>query len=219
MRLKVDSKLKDKCLDICIGSIEANVKVSDSSSELLQLIDSECKRIENTYETKDVSSIKNINDSRLAYRSIGKDPTRYRLSSEALFRRVSKGDGLYIINNIVDINNLISLKSAYSVGTYDLDKIVGQINFTVGGEGESYKGIGKGSVNIENLPVFEDEEGKFGSTTSDSTRAMINDDSVHILMNIISFNGDKELNSNMDIAEKLLLDYAEAEIIDKIIVR
>jgi DNA/RNA-binding domain of Phe-tRNA-synthetase-like protein len=219
MRLKVDSKLKGKCQDICIGSIEANVKVSDSSSELLQLIDSECKRIENTYETKDVSSIKNINDSRLAYRSIGKDPTRYRLSSEALFRRVSKGDGLYIINNIVDINNLISLKSAYSVGTYDLDKIVGQINFTVGGEGESYKGIGKGSVNIENLPVFEDEEGKFGSTTSDSTRAMINDDSVHILMNIISFNGDKELNSNMDIAEKLLIDYAEAEMIDKIIVR
>jgi len=48
---------------------------------------------------------------------------------------------------------------------------------------------------------------------------MINDDSVHILMNIISFNGDKELNSNMDIAEKLLIDYAEAEIIDKIIVR
>lgn len=219
MRLKVDTKLKGKCQDICIGSIEANVKVSNSSSELLQLIESECKRIENTYDTKDVSSIENINDSRLAYRSIGKDPTRYRLSSEALFRRVSKGDGLYIINNIVDINNLISLKSAYSVGTYDLDKIVGQINFTVGGEGESYKGIGKGSVNIENLPVFEDEEGKFGSTTSDSTRAMINDDSVHILMNIISFNGNKELNSYMDIAEKLLVDYAEATIIDKKIVR
>lgn len=218
MNLKIDSKLKDICPNACIGSIEARIKVSESNNELLELIDVECKKIEEKYETKDVSSIQNINDSRFAYKSIGKDPSRYRLSSEALYRRVCKGDGLYKINNIVDINNLISLKSAYSVGTYDLDKIVGTITFTVGGEGESYKGIGKGSVNIENLPVFMDEEGKFGSTTSDSTKAMINDNTVSILMNIISFNGDSELNSYIYKAEELLLDYAKAIIVEKKIV-
>lgn len=218
MNLTIDSKLKEKCPGVCIGSVEAKVKVQNSSEELLKIIESECKRVEESYETKDISSIKNINDSRAAYRSIGKDPTRYRLSSEALYRRVCKGDGLYLINNIVDINNIISLKSAYSVGTYDLKNIEGDIVFTIGGEGESYKGIGKGDVNIENLPVFMDAKGKFGSTTSDSTRAMIGESATHILMNIISFNGEEGLNSYMEEAESLLKDYADAEIIKKSVI-
>ncbi|WP_456060318.1 phenylalanine--tRNA ligase beta subunit-related protein, partial [Brachyspira pilosicoli] len=78
--------------------------------------------------------------------------------------------------NIVDINNLISLHTCYSVGTYDLDKVKGSITFTVGEENERYEGIGRGSINLENLPVFEDEDGKFGSTTSDSIKAMITND-------------------------------------------
>lgn len=219
MKLYIGSKLRDKCPKTCIGSIEAKVKVSDSSEELLNIMNDMCREIEDTIDTKSISKIKNISDSRSAYRSVGKDPTRYRLSSEALIRRVAKGDGLYKVNNIVDINNIVSLDSAYSVGTYDSEKLRGDIKFTVGDSGESYTGIGKGDINIENLPVFEDEEGKFGSTTSDSTRAMITTSSTHILMNIISFNGDEELEYYMNIAEELLVKYADGEILNKNIIK
>lgn len=219
MKLYIGSKLRDKCPKTCIGSIEARVKVSDSSEELLNIMNDMCREIEDTIDTKSISKIKNINNSRSAYRSVGKDPTRYRLSSEALIRRVAKGDGLYKVNNVVDINNIVSLDSAYSVGTYDLEKLRGDVKFTVGDSGESYTGIGKGDLNIENLPVFEDEEGKFGSTTSDSTRAMITTNSTHILMNIISFNGDEELEYYMNVAKELLVKYADGEIINKNIVK
>lgn len=219
MKLYIDSKLRDKCPNTCIGSVEAKVRVSSSSEELLKVMDDVCKKIEDTIDTKSISTIKNISDSRSAYRRVGKDPTRYRLSSEALIRRVAKSNGLYKVNNVVDINNIVSLDSAYSVGTYDLGKLKGDVKFTVGETGETYTGIGKGDINIENLPVFEDEEGKFGSTTSDSTRAMITTDSSHILMNIISFNGDEELVKYMDLAEELLIKYADGEIINKDIVK
>lgn len=42
----------------------------------------------------------------MAYRTLGKDPSRDRGSQESLFRRVSQGQGLYTINTVVDINNL-----------------------------------------------------------------------------------------------------------------
>lgn len=135
------------------------------------------------------------------------------MSSEALLKRIVKGNDLYKVNNIVDINNLVSLYSCYSVGSYDVNNIDECINFTFGAPGEKYNGIGKGDVNLENLPVFEDSRGKFGSTTSDSTRAMITKDTKHIIMNIISFNGDEDLDMYINYASSLLKNYANADIL------
>ena len=46
---------------------------------------------------------------------------------------------------------------AYNLSEY---RSKGSITFTVGEENERYDGIGRGSINLENLPVFEDEDGK-----------------------------------------------------------
>ena len=208
MKIIIDDKIYEKCKSIAIGSIEAEVKVCENNELLWELIDEKTKDIELNVPIKSITTIKNISDSRAVYKSLGKDPSRYRLSSEALYRRIARGMGLYRVNNVVDINNFISLNSAYSVGTYDLDKLNGEIHFTVASEGETYEGIGKGNINISNLPVFYDDNGKFGSTTSDCVRAMITSDAKHILMNIISFNGDDELVKYMDEASELLEKFA-----------
>ena len=213
MKIKIDNKLKECCPNIHIGTITANVEVNESNDELLAIIDEECKNIQNSISTKDISSIPNIQNSRKAYKAIGKDPSRYRLSSEALIRRVVKGNGLYKINNVVEINNLISIKSGWSLGSYDIDKIQGEIIFTIGQEGEHYKGIGKDDINISNLPVFEDDLGKFGSTTSDSTRAMITANTKSIMINIISFDGKDGLDKYLNEAKDLLERYANSKIL------
>lgn len=215
MKIIIDNKINEKCNKISIGSIEAYVNVKENNEKLWEIIDKKVKEIESNVDVKQISTIKNIADSRTAYKAFGKDPSRYRLSSEALYRRIVRGLGLYKVNNVVDINNLISLNSAYSVGTYDLDKISGDIHFTIADEGETYAGIGKGELNISHLPVFYDEQGKFGSTTSDSVRAMITTDAKHILMNIISFNGDDELDKYMNEACEYLEKYADGKILCK----
>jgi DNA/RNA-binding domain of Phe-tRNA-synthetase-like protein len=212
--IKISDKLKEKCPQLAIGCIEATVVVEDGSEELWTVINKNCDEIQEKYNQEDVLKIKNIDNSRKAYKALGKDPSRYRLSSESLVKRIVKGNGLYKVNNVVDINNLISLRSCYSVGTYDLDKIVSTIEFTVGNEGESYEGIGRGPINLESLPVFKDGEGYFGSSTSDSTRAMITENTKHILMNIISFNGDEELKEYMGEAIELLESFGNGKILE-----
>lgn len=214
VNIKIDNMLKSKCNNVSIGSIEALVRVENGSEELWEEINLKCNEIKNLYKQGDIVNIKNIADSRQAYKNLGKDPSRYRLSSESLVKRIVKGNDLYKVNNIVDINNLVSLSSCYSVGVYDVDQISDCITFTFGESGERYKGIGKSEINLENLPVFKDNEGKFGSTTSDSTRAMITKDTKHIVMNIISFNGDKDLDLYIDYAANLLKKYAYADILN-----
>lgn len=215
MKIIIDNNINSKCNKIAIASIEAYVNVVESNDKLWSIIEQKSKEIEGNVPVKLIGEIKNIADSRMAYKAFGKDPSRYRLSSEALYRRIARGLGLYKVNSVVDINNLVSLNSAYSVGTYDLDKISGDIHFTIADEGETYLGIGRGELNISNLPVFYDDKGKFGSTTSDSVRAMITPDTNHILMNIISFNGDEELGKYMNEACDYLEKYANGKILCK----
>ncbi|MDD5013458.1 MAG: phenylalanine--tRNA ligase beta subunit-related protein [Candidatus Pacebacteria bacterium] len=145
-----------------------------------------------------------------AYRAIGKDPTRYRGSQEALVRRILQGKGLYQINTIVDINNLISLETLHSVGSYNVDNLRPPIVFRIGKQGESYKGIGKEIINIEDLPLFADEAGPFGSPTSDSEKAMITLDTKNVMVVIISFTGQSYLRDNIQRIVDLLCNYAGA---------
>lgn len=214
MLINISNEFKENNIDVAIGSIRAKVKIKKSDDELWKIINEKCIEIQNKYKLEDVLKIENIHSSRVAYKKLGKDPSRYKVSSESLVRRIVKGNELYKVNNVVDINNLISLISGYSIGCYDNDKIDNTILFKVGEEGSLYKGIGRGDINLSNMPLFEDKDGKFGSTTSDSYRAMIRDNTENIAMNIISFDGDKQLNTYIDYACELLKKFADADIID-----
>lgn len=219
INISISDELKEKCPRIALGCMEVEVRVRASHEELWRKINLKCIEIQGALNPEDILKVPNIESSRRAYKIIGKDPSRYRLSSESLLKRVVKGLGLYKVNNVVDINNLVSLSSGYSVGTYDLCKIKGEITFVIGKTGESYEGIGRGPINLEKLPVFQDDFGKFGSSTSDSERAMITEGTRHILMNIISFDGDEELEEYMSYAIELLKEYANGKVIDKKIVK
>ena len=73
---------------------------------------------------------------------LGKDPSRYRPSGEALIRRILKGQSLYHINTLVDLINLASMKFGYSIGGFDSDKIDGdKLILGVGAHAEPYEGI------------------------------------------------------------------------------
>ena len=124
-------------------------------------------------EGKGWSEIPGIRGSRLMYKAFGRNPGRYRVSSEALIRRVRRSDPLYRINSVVDVNNLISVQSGLSVGSYDLAKVHGAVRFRKAEAGEGYSGIGRDHIDLENLLILADDEGVFGSSMSDSTRTMV----------------------------------------------
>ena len=83
-------------------------------------------------EPLDIRNIPAIADTRIAYKALGKDPARYRPSAEALSRRAVQGKGLYQVSNVVDLLNLVSLRSGFSIGGWDADRIEGPAVLGVG---------------------------------------------------------------------------------------
>lgn len=211
--IKLSEKIKSK-LDIAIGSIQAKIVVKPSDALLLEKLDNACESFSTNHKVEDISKLQAIADSRKAYKTLGKDPARYRLSSEALMRRIVKEKGIYKINNIVDINNLISIESHYSICAFDIEKLQEPIQFTIGTKEDEYYGIGRGLLNIENLPVFEDRLGKFGSPTSDSERVKITNETTFISMNIISFSGISNVELYLNQLKDKLIQFADAKDIE-----
>ena len=172
-RITLAPELKKNCHFLRLACIEADVTVSASSESLLSEIEIGIGRIMQSLVLEEISKLPAIEASRKAYRACGKDPARYRLSAEALLRRVCSGKGLYQISNVVDQLNLVSIISGFSIGGYDAGQIQGEIIFGIGRKDEPYSGIGKGELNIENIPVFRDNLGAFGTPTSDSQRTEV----------------------------------------------
>jgi DNA/RNA-binding domain of Phe-tRNA-synthetase-like protein len=110
---------------------------------------------------------------RTMYKRVGLDPTKTRPSSEALLRRVRKGDELPRINSLVDIINWCSRETRLPFGLYDLDKIDGDVTLRLGVEGEAYAGIRKDAVHVAGRLTLADAAGPFGNPTSDSARTMV----------------------------------------------
>ena len=110
---------------------------------------------------------------RTMYKRVGIDPTKRRPSSEALLRRVRKGEGLPRINSMVDVCNWCSLEFQLPYGLYDAAHIEGDVVLRLGVEGESYPGIRKDEVHVGGRITLADSRGPFGNPTSDSARTMV----------------------------------------------
>ena len=131
----------------------------------------EVKRAEQAVRTGEVGP---ADRARQLYRKFGLDPTRVRPSSEALLRRMKKGESLPRINSLVDVANALSVQLQVPVGLYDLDKVKGEeLVIRLGAEGESYAGIGKEKVNVAGRICVADAEGPIGNPSADSARTMI----------------------------------------------
>ena len=115
--------------------------------------------------------------ARALYRRFGVDPTRVRPSSEALLRRLKKGEPLPRVNSLVDVANAMSVQLQVPVGLYDMDKARGdELSIRLGAEGEGYEGIRKERVNVAGRLCVADAEGPLGNPSADSARTMITTD-------------------------------------------
>ena len=157
-----------------------------------------------------------IKATRQAYKRLGKDPSRYRPASEALLRRVLQGKGLFRVNPLVDVNNLVSLATGVPSGLYDLDQVRPPITFRPGRTGESYDGIGRGPINLENLPLLADEEGPFGSATSDGERTKVGANTDRVLMVLMGLCVPRgELERAAALAATCFEDLGGAEVVER----
>ena len=210
LKITVSDELAQKVPQLELACIECNVAMQPVHEELWNEIQNKIIELNSKFQIEDISRIPAIAASRKAYKACGKDPARYRLSAEALLRRVINRNEIYQINNVVDALNMVSISTGFSIGGYDAGKIEGDIVYGIGRPNEPYLGIGRGELNIEGMPVFRDAVGAFGTPTSDSERTSVSMETKRFLMIIIDYASSVQLKEATDFAKKLLEKYAGA---------
>lgn len=206
----IDPELKAKCPRAALGCVAAEVHPDAGSAALEEELRVCEERIARLPEPRSVLESPAILATRAGYKALGKDPARYRGSAEALLRRIIAGKGLPRVSPVVDIINLVSVESRFSIGLYDLAHVQGEIVFRKGRAGETYKGIGKYGLNLEDLPLFADALGPHGSPTSDSERTMVATATKNVLAILISFSGPGDLEKWSQRLRDLLVLHAAA---------
>ena len=106
--------------------------------------------------------------------------------------------------------NLVSIRTGYSIGGFDEDKIVGDVTLTVGTADDVFEGIGRGLLNIEGLPVYKDSVGGIGTPTSDNERTKLSQETTRLFMIINGYSGKVGLQEAIDYSVQLLDKYANA---------
>lgn len=220
--ITLDPELKTVWPETALGCLFWNAVVRNEEPGLWAFFtDKVLPELRQRLEETPLADMPQIGESRRAFKAFGRDPGRVRISSEALYRRVRQGKELYRINSAVDANNLVSLETGYSLGTYDISRLSGDVVLRLGRQGESYGGIGKDEIDLDRMPLLADALGPFGCPCSDSRRAMIGltDPDAAILLTVVyGFSGPDTVAEAMGVAQKHVQTYAGGEILGSAVV-
>ncbi len=80
-------------------------------------------RLIEEFKTKKLEDMPLLEEYKRIYRATGVDPTKQKPSPLALLKRVKEGKELYTVNTVVDVYNLVVMKTRVSMGAFDLQKL------------------------------------------------------------------------------------------------
>ncbi|MEG1564081.1 MAG: phenylalanine--tRNA ligase beta subunit-related protein [Bacteroides sp.] len=209
MKITVAQEIKEACPAFAGVAVYAEVRNSAFSEGLWAEINAFIGELIASTRMEDIKRQPVIAATREAYKRCGKDPGRYRPSAEALRRRLMRGIPLYQIDTLVDLINLVSLRTGYSIGGFDADKIQGDaLELDIGRADEPFEAIGRGMLNIEGLPVYRDAVGGIGTPTSDHERTKMGLETTRLLAVVNGYNGEAGLAEAARMIQTLLSNYA-----------
>lgn len=216
LSITLSEEISRSCPELQVIALMATLTNSPSDDQLWAAITQEEEEVRRSMAIEEVNKWRPIAATRQAYKRLGKDPNRYRPSAEALRRRILRGLPLYRIDTLVDIINLVSIRSGFSIGGFDAEKIEGALCLGVGRAEEPYEAIGRGLLNIEGLPVYRDAIGGIGTPTSDEERTKITIDTTRLLLIINGYSGSEGLMEAAQDAAQLLRKYLAATQIEAV---
>ena len=215
MKIIFDPEILAAAPQLKVIKIEASVKNPETTDSLWSELIADGERIKETFEMSMINKRPGIAATRSAYKALGKEPNRYRPSCEAMCRRLVKGMQLYRTLTIIDLINLLSIRSGYSIGGFDADKIDGDtLRLGAGREGEPFEAIGRGPLNIAHMPIYRDNIGGIGTPTSDEQRTKLSPDTINLLMCINIYGEELSVDDTINLAADLLSRHADAKNID-----
>lgn len=162
-----------------------NVKVEKSTSSFEEYEKQIFNEIRSKMTLEDAKDDPIFRSYRDLYWTFGMDPTKLRVSSEAVLRRILKGLNLWRISDVVDVINLASAYHKIPIGLIDILKLKGNLMIRTAHKGEIFQRIGGKTISCKGREIVAADEEKivcFGYATHDSEYTMITKDSNSILV-------------------------------------
>lgn len=182
MELTIDPKIKEILPDFKIGTIHYNnITVSDSPQMLKGRLQLFQEQLFFDLEEKDITDFPGLLEWQLIWKALGADPSRYRPSAEALFRRIKKQNYLPSVHSAVDMNSFLSLQYEIPLGLYDADQIAGDVEIKLGTDADQFEGLNNRVNTLTNILISKDQHGAFGSPYVDSKRTAVSEQTKNAL--------------------------------------
>ncbi len=190
MSITIDPSLSEKGFEIHLGALHYPIIGGPSEDVFVEAMQDAAEQRRSELLGESAATDPVIACVRAAFKAAGKDPSRYRPSSEALTRRVIAGNPLPVVNAAVDIGNVVSVMTGVPVGVYDTEKIDGRLTLRIGEEGEHYDTVSRGAISLDRMILLADETGPMGTPYSDSVRTAVDDHTRDILIVLYGLNMD-----------------------------
>ena len=139
-----DPQILDRYPNLVGGVILArDVRNAESSRELREDFLGEQQATLARLGDAALSTVESLAAWRLAFRTFGVKPTKYRSACEALLRRLTKQGEIPTINALVDIANLVSIRYALPVAAFDIGALEGSVTVRFATGTERYTPLGQ----------------------------------------------------------------------------
>ncbi|KQU19437.1 hypothetical protein ASG65_23850 [Bacillus sp. Leaf13] len=177
MEINISANLSSKIPDFKVGIITyENIEVGPSPQMVKGRLQLFQEALFFDLDEKELTDFPGIKEWRKIFKTTGTNPSRYRPSVEALYRRVKKQNYLTSIHSAIDLNNFFSLLYEVPIGIYDADKLTGDISIKIGESTDEYNGLNGRLNSMENMITSADRDGAFGSPYVDSERTKVTEE-------------------------------------------
>lgn len=182
LNLSIDETLFSKIPQLKIGIIHyTKIVVSESPQMIKGRVQLFQENLYFELQETPVTERSGIQEWRKVWKELGADPNRYRHSAESLMRRIAKQNYLTPFHLAVDLNNFFSLQYEIPIGIYDIDKVDGDVEITLGNEETGYEGLNGRFNSLKNILCSKDAQGAFGSPFVDSIRTSVTEETTEAL--------------------------------------
>ncbi len=203
---------------LSIATVGLDAVVVESSSSEFETFEQEIfAKIRASRTLDDLKDDAVFRSYRDLYWTFGMDPTKLRVSSEALVRRVLNGHNLWRVNNVVDVANLASAYHALPIGLIDATALDGNLVVRTAKRGEIFRRIGGKEIQCRGREIVLADESKivcFGYATHDSDHTKVTDEtrSVFLLIYGAPAVPSRMMNSAMSTTIDMVEKWIKCEI-------
>lgn len=215
--LTVDAELSRTVPFLKLGGLLVEgVHGGPSTPQLDALVEATVTQTMAATKLEEISSLAGVAGWRKVMKALGTDPTRYRVSSERLLRRVVKGDGLPKVNLLVDLVNIWSVVTGLPIGLYDADRLEGtDLTFGAGRPDERYLTLTGSELETLGKPVLRDAAGPCGSPLTDSERTSTHPETTRCLAVLFGppMYDEEEFRRHMDLLADWMRHFAGGRVV------